>query len=371
MNKDKEIGLNELLRQFKEEGINPQFKTEDFQKDYNALIDKKAPIFVQILMFVGALLAAIFFLGFLAALDIFDSEIVVLFFGVVIIIGGLVLPYKTGQEAATEPLGLAALIVGCSMAAYGLVEMLNDAFVGFLFISLVLSIIVLIVAGSHLQKVSAVLCANLCLFGLIMEFEFPIGFNFLILINAAVVTVFWLKEPDILSGQSKLGQWYGAILNGCSVSLLAVLCFSVNNRMYLRHDEVDPSYWWISSVLLVALVLWTLNETLDLIKEEKKKIPTMIGMGVALIIIIKAPGIIAGILLLFLGIFSGYRLFAGQGILGIFFFTMMFYYNMNTTLLSKSMLMVASGLIFLGIGYGLKKLHDQTLALDNASLEDV
>jgi hypothetical protein len=362
MNRENKFGLKELLAQFKEEGINPQLKIENFTKDYHALKDKKAPIFVQVLMFVGALLAALFFLGFLAALNLFDSEIVVLFLGVIIIIGALILPYQTKQAVAIEPLGLAILIVGCSMAAFGLVEVLNDAFGGFLIVSLILSTVVLIVAGSHLQKVSAVLCANLSLLGLIMEFRFPIGFNLLILTNAVVVTVLWLKEPDILSGESKLGQWYGAILNGCSVSLLAVLCVFVNSR-YLYQDEVYPSYWWILSILLVALVLWTLNETLDLIKEEKKKIPVMLGMTIALIIIIKAPGIIAGILLLFLGIYSGYRLFAGQGLLAIFFFTMMFYYNMNTTLLLKSMLMVASGLIFLAIGYGLKKLYDQTQTL--------
>ena len=39
-------------------------------------------------------------------------------------------------------------------------------------------------------------------------------------------------------------------------------------------------------------------------------------------------------------------------------FTVMFYYNLNTTLLMKSLLMVGAGIIFLAIGYALKRIHD-------------
>ncbi len=351
----KDTGLKDLLIAFKEEGIDPQLNLKKLREEYAVAKDNKAPVLVQVLMFIGSLIAAGFFLGFLGLCQFFESEILILILGVIITAGAIAIPYISKQNSSTEPLSLAALIVGSILIVIGYLSLGNFSTTVSLIISLLLSLVILFISASHLQKITAVYASNLSLFCLILDAEFMIGFNFLVLINASVVTFLLLKEPQVLSSQSRLGQWYDAILNGCSVSLIAVLIFSVNNRMYFDPQSMNTSFWWISSLLLIALVLWTLYETLELLGIKKQKIPLLVGVGIALMILIQAPGIISGILLLFLGLFSGYRIFSGQGILAIFFFTLMFYYNLNTTLLFKSMLMVGAGILFLALGYGIKR----------------
>lgn len=359
------IELAELLEYYKEEGINPNLDLKGFQADYERGEANKTSILIQTLIFVGALLTASFFLVFLGIVGLFDSEGGMLALGVMITLGSIIIPYAASQNTNAEPFAMALMIVGTCLFSAGFLGRMFD-FQPFLWVSLGLALFIAVVAGSNLQKFAAIVCFNLCAYWIIWDLEFQIVFNFLILLNATIVTVGWLKETSILSAYPQLGQWYSSIINACSISMIGLLVGSVNlSQYYYRYHEEDmisSSYWWISSLLLISLVLWTLNETLDLVGKQSKKIPILIGAGIGLLLLITAPGIVGGILLLFLGVYAGYRLLVGQGILAIFFFTVLFYYNLNTTLLFKSILMVSAGLLFLGLGIGIKRVYDFELS---------
>lgn len=363
MEKNK-IELADLLTTYKEEGINPKLDLNTFQADYKRIEENKTSILIQVLIFIGALLTASFFLVFLGIGGLFDSALALLALGVVITLASIGIPYAASQNTNVEPFAMALMIIGTSLFSAGFVGRFSD-FQPFLWASLFLSFFISIVAGSHLQKFAAIVCFNVCAYWLIWDFKFLIAFNFLILFNAVIVAVAWLKETTVLSTYPQLGQWYTAIINACSISMLGLLVGSVNlSDHYYGQEELSVSYWWISALLLIALVLWALNETLDLVGETAKKIPILLGTGIALLFLIKAPGIIGGILLLFLGVYAGYNLLIGQGILAIFFFTVLFYYNLNTTLLFKSILMLSAGLLFLGLGMAIKRVYDAELSKD-------
>jgi hypothetical protein len=360
------IELAELLEVYKEEGINPKLDVKTFQADYKLLEENKTSILIQVLIFIGALLTASFFLAFLGIGGLFDSPSAILALGVVITIGSIIIPYAASQNTNVEPFAMSLMIIGTILFSVGFVWDTSN-FESFLWVSLFLSLFISIVAGSHLQKFAAIVCFNLCAYWLIWDLKIQVAFNFLILFNAAIVTVAWLKETQVLTAYPQLGQWYSAIINACSVSMIGLLVGSVNlSEYYYSYGEevVSSSYWWISALLLIALVLWALNETLDLVGNKAKKIPILVGTGIALLLLIKAPGIVGGILLLFLGVYAGYHLLIGQGLLSIFFFTVLFYYNMNTSLLFKSILMVGAGLLFMSLGIAIKRVYDFELSKD-------
>lgn len=366
MKEKSKIDLAALLATYKEEGINPKLDIKSFQADYKRLEENKTSILIQVLIFIGALLTACFFLFFLGAGGLFDSESTMLALGVIITLVSIGIPYGASQNTNIEPFAMALMIVGTTLFAAGFMGRFSD-FRPFLWASLFLALFISIVAGSHLQKFSAILCFNFSAYWIIWDLRIQIVFNFLILANAIIVTVAWLKETNVLSTYPRLGTWYSAVMNACSISMIGLLIGSVNvSETYYEYTDqvVGASYWWISALLLIALVLWALNETLDLVGEKAKKIPILIGTGVALLLLIKAPGIVGGILLLFLGVYAGYNLLIGQGILAIFFFTVLFYYNMNTSLLLKSIFMLSAGLLFLGLGMAIKRVYDFELSKD-------
>jgi hypothetical protein len=364
MEKNK-IELAALLEIYKEEGINPKLNLNIFKADYKRLEENKTSVLIQILIFVGALLTASFFLAFLGVAGLFDSSGAMLVLGVVITFASVLIPYVSNQNNTVEPFSMALMIVGTSLFSFSFIEGFSN-FESFLWVGLGLSFFIAIVTGSHLQKFAAIVCFNICAYLLIWNFRIPIAFNFLILLNAAIVTVAWLKETKILTIYPQLGEWYSAIMNACSISMIGLLVGSVNlSEHYYRYETdtiISGSYWWVSTLLLIGLVLWALNEALDLVGKQAKKIPILIGTGIALLLLMNAPGIVGGILLLFLGIYAGYHLLIGQGILAIFFFTVLFYYNLETTLLLKSILMVSAGLLFLGLGMAIKRVYDFELS---------
>lgn len=360
MNNNSET-LQGLLEELKQAGISPNVDTTALKIVGKVHEEGQTPLFIQALIFFGALLSASFFLAFIGLLGVFDSNMGLMILGVLITITAVFIPYLAEQSIAAEPVGMAMLITGTVLFSVGFVELQNARdFFDLLLVGLIVSSVILLVSGSHLQKLSSILCANACAFGLLAEMDLPVGFNFLVLMNAAIVTIMQLKEPEVLRFQPRLAKWYTAITNGCSISMLAVLCWSVNNRLYLQPSEVDPSYWWLSSILLVGLVLAVIKETLDVIDLNEQKIGVLLATTVALMVLIGAPGIIAGILLLLLGIYAEEMLLTAQGLLAILFFTVFFYYNLQATFLVKSGLLVGAGLVFIAIGYGLKKVHDIT-----------
>lgn len=366
MMENNKTALKELLEIYKEEGINPKLNATDFKADYKRLEENKTSILIQVLIFVGALLTASFFLVFLGIGGLFDSESAMIFLGLLITAASLAIPYLAAQNTNAEPFGMALMMIGTTLFSAGFLGSLSQ-FQSFFWVALFLALFISIVAASHLQKFAAIVCFNLCAYCLIWDFKIQIAFNFLILLNATIVTLAWLKETSVLSAYPQLGQWYAAIMNACSISMIGLLCGSVNlSAHYYSYGEevISSSYWWVSALLLIVLVLWALNETLDLVGNKAKKIPILIGTGIALLFLIKAPGIIGGILILFLGIYAGYHLLIGQGILAVFFFTVLFYYNLNTTLLFKSILMISAGVLFIALGAAIKRVYDFELSKD-------
>lgn len=355
----KKVGLEDLLKILKEEGINPNFNVDAFNKDYERQQGSNRLILLQVLTFLGALLGAGFFLLFLAVAGGLESEAVLLFLGVLGLGLAVAIPYISKENAMVEPLALAILIVGGGLFMAGLGSLIWQEYQLLLWIGIIVSGVILVVSASHLQKVSAVLTFNCFCLALVTEWRLSIGFSFLVLLNAAVITTLWLKETAILEAVPKLGQWYAAIVNGCSISMLGIIYFFMNLPIYWYEEDWGNSYYWMSSILLVALVVWVLYEALDWFKVESQQLPILIGTALAMFILVKAPGIIAGILLLLLGLLVGYYLFVIQGIVAIFFFTVLFYYNLNSSLLMKSALMIGAGVLLGAMGYGLKQLYNR------------
>jgi len=356
----KKISLNELYSFFQEEGIPLHINAEQFQKELQQKKEKKTPIIIQLLLSFGAMVTAGFFLLFLGLADLLDNAVMMMVLGVMILALAIAIPYISNEDMNTEPFAIAALIVGSTLFSVGYTMEFGDAFEGFLWISTVLSAIVIIVANSKLQKFASILVGNLCLFGLIAQYDIPILYNVLAFANAALISFMIVQEHYLLARHSILNRWFDVIVNACSVSLIAVLCFSVNQRYIYDEQTYNHSYWWVTSVMIVILIAVVLYQLLENIKAEQKYL-IVGGVFVALLILITAPGILVGCLLFLLGVYSTYWLLAGQGLVALVGFTIMFYYNFETTLLVKSLMMIGAGTLFIAVGFGLKKVLDKQI----------
>ncbi|MCP4440701.1 MAG: DUF4401 domain-containing protein [Aureispira sp.] len=354
------IYLSQLFKNLQDDGIHIQLKGEDFDAAMLHHQSKKTPLIIQVLIFLGAFLSAGFFLGFLAATGIFDTQASLLVFGIVFTVMGLAIPYISKQEATAEPFALASIIVGHILIGGGLADWINFSFDSFLWVVFILEIAFFFIAASPVQKFLSWIAANLSFMGILATNDVIAGFNFLVILNAIPTTLLILKEPELITTSfRKVNKWYITLLATFATSLIIALMLSVNADFDRYAIDGVPWHWISSSVVLMGLTLWTLYETLKKIEGIQQANIILIVVAIGLLPMLKAPGIIAGILLLLLGMYSNFKAFAALGILAIFFFTGMFYYNLMTSLLIKSLLMLGSGGIFLAIGLGLRKLLPQ------------
>lgn len=354
------ILISQLFEKIKADGIYPQLDGEAFDKAMLDYQSKKTPLIIQVLIFLGALLSAGFFLGFLAMAGIFSTQGSMLLFGVVFTILGLVIPYISKQEATTEPFALSSIILGHILVAAGLQDWMTFSFDSVLWTAFFLELLFFAISISPIQKFLSWMAANLSFMGLLGIHDLSAGFNFLVILNAVPMALLLLKEPQLITTSArKFNTWHITLISAFAASLLIVLMLSVNANPYRYGIDGIAWHWIISSLVLIGLALWTLHETLKKIGEVERANTIVLIVALALLPMLKAPGIIAGILLLLLGMYSNFKVFAGLGILAIFFFTGMFYYNLMTSLLLKSLLMFGSGAIFLAVGLGIRKLLPQ------------
>lgn len=356
------ILISQLFDKINKDGVYPQLDGEAFDKAMLDYQNKKTPLIIQVLIFFGALLSASFFLGFLALSGILSSQGAILFFGVMFTLLGLAIPYISKQEATTEPFALSAIILGHILVAVGLETWITFSFDSILWTAFFLELLFFAVSESPIQKFLSWVAANASLMALLAVNNLIEGFNFLVILNAIPMTLMLLKEPELITTSfRKFNRWYVILLSAFATSLIIILMFSVNANFDRYAIDGVPWHWILSSLVLAGLTLWTLFETLKKFDDIKQANTIVWIVALALLPMLKAPGIIAGILLLLLGMYSNFKVFAALGILAIFFFTGMFYYNLMTSLLIKSLLMMVSGSIFLAIGLAIKKLLPQTV----------
>jgi len=172
---------------------------------------------------------------------------------------------------------------------------------------------------------------------------------------AGLVTVLWGRSipPSI-----KLRYWrilrpvsYGAV-----VGLFGALIWELfaDDSIYQASESwpTAPVLTSTAIALMVLYVVWGILQTYDVPATS-----VMGGSALAFVILLAlpsllAPGIMAALLVLLLGHQYGDRIMMTLGVLTIYGFIGQFYYSLATSLLLKSIIMMASGVVLL-IGWAL------------------
>ncbi len=144
-------------------------------------------------------------------------------------------------------------------------------------------------------------------------------------------------------------------------SVLALLLIELMQRVVPRwlfngNGMTMPDWWFayaylIDTVLMAVVLLVTVS---CLLRDQHIALASRAGLaviGAALLVAVAslwAPGLTTALLILLLGFGCGNRVLQGVGALALLAFLSDFYYSLHATLLFKSGLLAASGLLLLG-----------------------
>lgn len=305
--------------------------------------EQSSSLVIKILSVLGGIMATLAFVAFVFLTSLIDSKVGMVVFGIAGIITAFGLD-RAFDKLIIDTSSIAAYIVGLCLLFFGLEKFDIDDSLLFILVAIV-AIIGLFFSQNFMLSFISVLVISFCSFGLIVantQFEFLHLYN---IIMTATLTYVFLNEATIISYHTKLAKLYNPLRIALIFSLLLGLTFLWGGWIF----PLSEHHIWISSTIMIVVIIY-LVERLILITEIEHRIQkfwiyvlTALVLGATFF----SPAISGALVIILLSFYVDYKTGLVIGILALIFFVSRYYYDLNLTLLTKSILMFGSGLVFL------------------------
>lgn len=148
-------------------------------------------------------------------------------------------------------------------------------------------------------------------------------------------------------------QAYRPLRMGLVFSLLAGLVLLVHQPIL----STKITHFWVSSLFLVVALLYVVAKVLQQAAVADRRTQAIIyGCCLVLAPTVLTPSIAGALLVMVSSFYIGHRLSFVIGLLALAYFVILYYYDLQFTLLVKSGILVLNGCLFIG-GYLLLQKH--------------
>ncbi|WP_299379165.1 DUF4401 domain-containing protein [uncultured Kiloniella sp.] len=316
------------------------------------------PIYLKILSGIGAFIASICFVGFLILIEVisFNNAVGALTTSVIFIVAAIGLYTVTSDDNSTGKnfflqVSFALMGTGKLLFVFATLEDFGENLLAIALSSLLITALTYPFYRLHVERfMSCTGVLIVILLNILWEDELglptDIAFNLFILVQLIAAGCL-LFHPRVLAFFQPLSQALIVSLTGSVLFLSSHTEFN-----YLDNPLViSPA---ISNILIAAalifLIIWAAGG-----KEHIKREPIIVAMiGTILLALLSAPGILLSLGLMIFGYARHDRLFTLFGFLLLPVFLWLYYYNLDITLLQKSIILVASGGVMIAGKFYLK-----------------
>lgn len=317
------------------------------------------PWYVRVMLGVAGWIGALFLLFFVGVIfeAVLHSVAAALFVGTIVCVAAFFIFRYLGNTDFGAQFGLAISMTGQGLFISGLFEAFDSDTVLASFSIFVFQALLTLVMPNFIHRVLTSAVAMLALTFALMRLDI---YGFASGIAAVGFAIIWLNEL-YWAEHGKLWRpvGYGLVLALLQIETLNFFGLELR-ELWLRHE---PSWLMLHAPLigtaLVALIwLWVVKRLLDRDNIQLHSRTGMIAIGAALLLGILsfvAHGMVTALLILLLGFASGNRVLMGLGLLALGGFLSYYYYQLQHTLLFKSLVLALSGAVLLGIWLALQK----------------
>ncbi len=335
--------VTELLTHFRHAGDQTmEFDEEAILAAYQKNKSSQS-LAIKILSIFGGLLASLAFTGFLFVSGIAKSEEVLLGLGIISIIGSLWMNQKQ-DKIIMDTIRVSAFLMGFTLLGVGLAELdTNESIICSVFI--MLSCISLILTRNYILSFVSVLILNGSIITLLICNN---AYNLIPIYTAVLAlatTYFLFKEARIITKIRKRAGSYDPVRAGLVCALLSALILTSQSGIY----PVSPAYFWLCAVIMIAAILRLTPELSGILEITTTGHKIMIYLFVVLSLLptVPSPAISGALLVMLLSFLRNYKTGFVLGVLTFIYAVCHYYYDLSFTLLTKSMLLGATGLLFL------------------------
>lgn len=320
-----------------------------FEYDENAILseyqkqgENKSSIPIKVLSIFGGFLATLAFLGFLAITGLYESEFGLLIFGMGFIISAIWLN-KEYDKLIIDTFSISIYVIGFALLAFGLTGLKVDENIIVILISII-ALCSLFITQNYILSFVSILAISSSFLTLIILNDLYILIHLFIALNTLLLAYFFLNEAKIISSNRKLSKLYNPIRIGLIISLLSGLV-TIGKRYLIpiSHDHI-----WLSSIIMILVISYLVYTITKIIEIESVKSKILIYSLSSLILIstIFSPSITGAIVIILLCFLVNYKTGLLIGIISLIYFISQYYYDLNFTLLTKSIILISSGIVF-------------------------
>lgn len=311
--------------------------------EYEYANANRSGIAIKVLTVIGGLLVTCAFIGFLFVAGLYNSGFGLLLTGFIFVAGALILK-KLYDILILDTLAVSFYVCGCLLILLGTGEYhLSQIPVCALF--MIIALISLVFIQNYMMAFVATCIFHAAAFVMLQSSYPSTSYGHLYLSLMIWFFTFWLlEEARIIRWNNKLSRLYNPVRMGTLAAIL-VAAYLSGNGWFLRFYTIS----WLTTLAAGSSVLLLIPRILDAMDVQRPagKIFAFAAAILALAPTIWAPGLAICILVILLCFYVNFKTGIVAGIIALIWFVSDFYYNLQITLLTKSLLMMATGFFFL------------------------
>ncbi len=298
---------------------------------------------IKIISIIGGVLACISFVGFLFIAGLFKSAIAQFLVGFGFI-GATIWLNKEYNNVLLDTISISLFLIGGILIGFALSEFgVSNTLSCLIFI--VIALLSLFLSSNQVLALVAQLSIHACIVALLFTNDLQELVLFYIPLLATACYFVYTRKSWFIQQGEKTASLYLSSRTALTLSFLSAL--------YLAGSQIAmpvvPYLYWIASVGIIAVILNLVNQISKLFNPETSAPAVRLLLLVTLLLLptLFAPSISGAILIILLGFQFMYKTGFLLGILSSIYFIAQYYYDLSFTLLTKSILLLISGMLFL------------------------
>lgn len=329
-----------------------EFQTAAIERAYTVQTPKQT-LPIKVLSVLGGLLAAIAFFGFLLISGWYYSNILLAIYGV-IAIGTAIILSRQRDNILLDTLSVSSLIIGFILIGTAIAEWnFPEKKIPLCFIFL--AILCFALAKNYMLSFVCTLIIHGSIIAYLLNSKQANLLPIYVALIGIAVCYMHLKEAKLLT--SSIAIRYNPVK-------IALIFAFVSGLAFLRAaflGAVHPYYLLATSITCILLILYLTRHILLLMAVERTTTKVLAYLLILLTLVPTAitPGISGALLLLLLGFLTNYRTGFVVAAISLLYFIGQCYYDLQYSLLTKSILLFASGVFFLILYLFIAKYHEQ------------
>jgi len=314
---------------------------------------EKESLTIKILSVFGGLISSLAFIAFIFTSGFHNNEGSSLILGLVFLVVSLVIN-KASKKIITDTISISMYAIGIMLLAIGLNFIRNsvsDSVICLIFT--VITLLTLLIANNFIWGFVATLLFNVSIYLLFLINDALYLFDFYNSLLVFVLVYLFLNEAKIIRMKPLFFKLYQPVRTGFFVSYIALLYTNKSTILWYLGFRFSNAYWLII-LIGIGFLIWKIMAIFE-VDTQKKKLLILGSSCIALLPMLYSNAILSMIFLLLLSFYVQYRTGIVLSILGFVYFLIEYYYQLSISLLHKSLVLIASGIMFLVLYYFISK----------------